>query len=297
MTESEKSNMAVLFDLLQKVETVRSAIIERISDAEQLTTPEVLAVGDQVNQIVQIVKDHEEGKEGFVQQSFNDLISVMASYSTMAEKTLQEQSRSIGVATAMTKDIVQAGVNIDSLAASARLLTINAKILAASMTSQGQEVGTLAGEMKQLSDEISSNNKEIRKLTSTLLSTLPQINQTSVKISEDVKETLEKMSVMEREANTSYADMLQESKGTLERITAAAYEALSHLQFHDPVVQRLKSMDTFVYNLLIEIASDAGLEKSFEAPMLGFDYIGTMTDFEIDEEDEHVAQAGEPILF
>ncbi|MBN2715879.1 MAG: hypothetical protein JXX14_08485 [Deltaproteobacteria bacterium] len=297
MTELNQSEAAGLRELLSKVETVRKAIIERISDAERQTTPEVIAAGDQVNQIVRIVKAHEEGREGFVQQSFDELISVMADYSKSAEKTLKEQSKSIGVATSMTRDIVHAGANIESLAASARLLTINAKILAASMKSQGQEVSTLAGEMKALSDEIVNNNKQIRQLTSTLLATLPQIDQTSSKISEDVKETLQKMNALERDANESYASMLDESRSTLDRITAAAYEALSHLQFHDPVVQRLKSIDTFVYNLLSEVASDAGIEKVFEAPMLGLDYVGTMTTLEIDEENENVAEAGEPILF
>ena len=294
---SEKEQIANLYEMLEKVETVRSAIIERITDAEQQTTPEVLAAGDEVNRIVQIVTEHEEGREGVVQQSFNELISVMANYSRTAENTLKEQSRSIGIATSMTKDIVLAGDNIDSLAASARLLTINAKILAASMSSQGQEVSTLAGEMKSLSDDIASNNKQIRKLTDTLLSTLPKIDETSVRISDDAQGTLEKMGELEQKANNSYSQTLEQSRQTLNRIRQAAYEALSHLQFHDPVVQRLKSIDTFVYNLLAEIASEAGVEKTFTAPMLGFDYMGTMTDLQIDEEDENVAEAGEPILF
>lgn len=297
MDTSHENQAAILRKMLSKIETVRQVIIERIDDAEQKTTPEVLAAGEQVNQIVRIVKDHEKGKEGFVQQSFDELISVMNDYSTSAEKTLQEQSKSIGVATSMTKDIIQAGANIESLAASARLLTINAKILAASMSTQGKEVSTLAGEMKALSDEISSNNKEIRQLTSTLLSTLPQIDETSVKISDDVKETMLKMGNLEKEANESYQHIVNESQEALDQISAAAYEALSHLQFHDPVVQRLKSIDTFVYKLLVELATEANLDAAFDAPMLGLDYLGTMTDFEIEEGDEHVAEAGEPILF
>lgn len=296
-TVSEDSSVAVLRDVLEKIETVRGAIIERIDDAEKLTTPEVLSVGEQVNCIVQIIKEHEKDKDEFVQQSFDELMGVLNNYSLTAEQTIREQSRSIGVATSMTKDIVAAGTNIESLAASARLLTINAKILAASMTTQGDEVSTLAGEMKALSDEIAANNKTIRRLTSTLLATLPQIDQTSAKIGEDVKLTMERMNALEKEANESYLQVINESKDALDRINTAAYEALSHLQFHDPVVQRLKSIDTFVYNLLRQLASEGGVDKTFDDPMLGNTYIGTMTDFEVDEENEHVADAGEPILF
>ncbi len=276
---------------------VREAIIERIDDAEKTTTPEVLFAGEQVNRIVQIIKEHEKDKDEFLQQSFDELMSVLNQYSQTAAQTIAEQSRSIGVATSMTRDIVAAGTNIESLAASARLLTINAKILAASMKTQGDEVSTLAGEMKALSDEIASNNKTIRKLTSTLLATLPQIDKTSEKIGEDVKLTMERINILEKEANESYLLAINESGDALDKINTAAFEALSHLQFHNPVVQRLKSIDTFVYNLLRELAIEGGVDRTFDDPMLGNTYIGTMTDFNVDRKNEHVADAGEPILF
>ncbi|MCP4677206.1 MAG: hypothetical protein GY854_17160 [Deltaproteobacteria bacterium] len=281
-------------NMLDKVFECRVDIAARLNKAEENSTKEVVAAGEDVKAIVDNAKDNVQNTTNTIGRGLALMLETVNGYTEMTDTQLQTQSGNITSAMSMIKSIVRAGRNIKALAERARMLTLNARIVAASLGPQGAKVRVLANEIKGLSSEIESNTASISDISDELLKTLPQIVESAEDIREGSKNIIDNLATVETESNASFDEISESSSRTIATIMDLAYSALSHLQFHDPHIQYIQSIDTYMYQLEKDLVRLLDESREVEPPMLG---LHRMHEIEESDDSDETLQEGEILMF
>ena len=168
-----------------------------------------------------------------------------------------------------TTRIARLSRDIKGIAVRSRLLTLNARIECARLGQLGRSLEAVAGEMATMSAEIMRANTEIEELAETLAAALPAI----AKQSEAMLSQASDFQTEFRRGQESTAETLNEMLGTVRRtaessrervarVVKLSQEALSSLQFQDPMVQSLGEVNT----LLLRVQDSAGPAARASAP-------------------------------
>lgn len=254
--------------MLEQMRQCRAEVGVRLKKAESGSTREVLAVGGKINEIVNTAKTSVEKIQDLSSRNLDTLASLMKDYAHQTELQVETQWHNVECAQDMISQIVNAGKSIRKLAKSARTLTLNAHIMAASLGESGKRVGVLANEMKQHSKEIESRATAIAEVTENLLRTLPKIVDSAQDIRERAKGIGDRLLEAGQDSNESLSASAELANETVSNIVSLAYAALSHLQFHDPHIQNLMAIDTLFYDLLKKIVEVLESDLEVEPPLL-----------------------------
>jgi len=255
--------------ILEEIQHCRRQISTRLAEAEEKTVPEVLFAGNKINEIVETAKSSIQHTSSSMESSLKIMLDTMNDYTVMTDNQLETQTSNIEEAIRMTKNIVNVGHSIKSLAASARMLTISSKIVASTFGSYGSIVGILSNEMKELSNKIAAHNAVISDLTTKLLGTLPLIVSSAQEIRQESHNVVDRLNQMEQDSMATFEKSQKANNDTINSIIGKAYEALSHLQFHDPHIQKIKGIDTILYQLLQRLSDELNKSLELEPPLLG----------------------------
>jgi methyl-accepting chemotaxis protein len=152
--------------------------------------------------------------------------------------------------------IVDAGARVTEIAASSRMLALNAQIEAARLGAAGAGFAVIAAEMNELSKEVGRANGVISELAASLSRTLPVLLRNSEVLearastfSAELGADIRQMEEASARAETAFRGAATVNEARLTRIREASNEALSALQFHDPMVQHLRQLPSFVDEL------------------------------------------------
>jgi methyl-accepting chemotaxis protein len=131
-----------------------------------------------------------------------------------------------------------------------RILALNANIQARRLGEAGRSFQVIGQEMKQFSESVRDANKGVQELAEGLLDTLPRIRTLAQGIQDISQRFSLEVTARVSEVATANAQLKQQIAGSiasgdarLQQILKLSQEALSHLQFQDPVAQALLACD------------------------------------------------------
>ncbi|MFN3198983.1 MAG: methyl-accepting chemotaxis protein [Bradymonadia bacterium] len=259
------------------LERVRDAIQSVISEANQTTEAEVINTGTAVHEIVETASSQiemtrvaisalqdEDGRSALhrVARQQHEMIT---DFMVNVRSAQDRQSKALIDAEAQSKGILRIGEAIRALASSSRILSLNAQIESQRLGEQGAAFEVIAAEMQRMSARVSEANTEVARLAEGLLGALPVcieqgevLSEQTESFSRDFQALVEQMDqgVDMLEDLTQQTMEIGESHGA--EIVTASHKAISHLQFQDPVAQRLMRIDTLFVELQREVAEALG---------------------------------------
>src|SRR4051812_4818619 len=232
--------------------------VRRIGQLNRMTESGTLSAGRSLEAIVNEAQSYAqrarstlEGIAGSDDQ--RGIAELIASQNQILESFIQEMRAQIERQTEVARaalrsssQIASLGNEIGAVAFQSRLLSLNASIEAGRMGPQGRAFGVIAAEMTKLSQQVESTSKAVNELVSVLSATLPNVFDAAEAMrgtSESfITEIGGSISQVDHEVK-QLADSVQQTLHAGDRCIAAilshSQDALSSLQFQDPVAQGL----------------------------------------------------------
>jgi methyl-accepting chemotaxis protein len=255
-SEREAEDLRVAVD-----DVLRRALkqaVRRIADLNRLTESGVLSAGRSLDAIVgeaqAYTKDARATLEGFSGSSEQQgIAAVIASQNEVLENFMREiraqverQAEVARAAMLSSSQIQNLGNEIGSVAFQSRLLSLNASIEAGRMGAQGRAFGVIAAEMTKLSQQVESTSKAVSELVSVLSAALPnvaaaarQMQGTSEAFIAEIGGSIAEVDQKVRELGQSVQQTMHGGDRCVSHILRHSQDALSSLQFQDPVAQGL----------------------------------------------------------
>lgn len=247
------------------LEQHHAAILVKIREANGVTEREVLAVGEALRCIVDearaYVADSRSTLEQFASTSVTEMLerhgAVMSTFVDTLQEQMSTQNEAVQQATNQINRIVELGRAIERVTMESKILALNANIHARRLGAAGESFLVIAQEMKQFSESVNNANKSVQELASSLLSALPRIGtlasamrETSEEFSADLSDRVAEVAAANTEMKRQVAESMASGETRLEQIMRVSYDALSHLQFQDPVAQSLLTCDREISDCL-----------------------------------------------
>jgi methyl-accepting chemotaxis protein len=227
--------------LLDEIGRRCKGVVTTIEALRAMTERETLACGEVLSSILQHVNAH-----------ITETASALAIAAAASEKTtsafiddvqtnLQAQEATVGRVNALAGDIKVAVQEIGQLTRTSNLLAVNAKIEAARLGDSGRGFAVIADHMRQLSETIAVSSKRVGGATEAVQNGLPQVAQSASTL---LRRTHEFVVDMQRQAQTAAKKGNPEAgaQSALDEILNLSNRALSHLQFQDPLAQKLSGI-------------------------------------------------------
>lgn len=169
------------------------------------------------------------------------------------EEVLDDQAGATRRAMKQSATISEAGIRINEIATNVRVLGLNAQIEATRLGGAGAAFKVIAYEMHELGKQVALANALIGELVNNLSAALPELLENGERMrekSQDFTDILAEDIRLMEDANQRTQAALRaanvETEQRLERIRLASNDALSGLQFHDPMVQHLRQLPSLV---------------------------------------------------
>ena len=247
--------------IAQVVGECRSHVLDRIRKANDMTSTEVLAVGNSLDQIVNRAQNQVkatratlDGLSGVGKRGVTELVEqqarIAATRFAAIRAALQEQTVLTRQAMQASSEIATIGAGVAKVAFQARLLSLNANIEAARFGDQGGGFQVIATEMRRLTDEIDRANRQIESIAGHLLGALPKISERADELcrhadgfTQELTENSAAVESATSKLRKSVNDLLENGDQAATQVLSGSHAALSHLQFQDPTAQSLLIID------------------------------------------------------
>jgi len=265
--------------VLGRFTSLRSAMRERIREADRMAQREVMGAAQDVNAIytaaTSAISDL-KSRLAFISRSDSKSDRASAEAQLMSVegyvKDLDERISELkGIASqsaGFTTQIEQAAQQIQKLTTNAHMLAINARIEAArSSESSSKGFAVIAVEMKELSRSITATSETVKRLAQNLGSLLPNLDagmsdlrRHSQTFSETLRDDIQSLAERAATQRNDVASALESSDITLSTIVRTSQSALSHLQFQDAMSQGLMRLDNTAKEAETAVCRDLGLD-------------------------------------
>ena len=249
-----------------EVREARGIISDIIREANQTTEAETIEAGRSLERIVTESRSYvNELREGFAEvrgqaqggRSAGGIVSAIAeqtratdAYLMAVADDLRAQREAARQALEQTQNIVRMGATIAEVARSSKMLALNASIEAARLGQAGRSFAVIASHMQGLSERVHESNTLVSELAAGLMQLLPRV----VDGSEALHHKTEAFGADFHAGVDHVQQGTQRLERALQRATTGGDQrveviiregraALSHLQFQDPVAQRLMRID------------------------------------------------------
>lgn len=187
---------------------------------------------------------------------------------------LRKQEEKAQEAVEQSVRIIEAANTIKSMAYTAKILTLNAHIEAARLGQHGRAFQVIVKEMLKFSEVVEETNLKVSGLAEELQELLPEIAHQTRSIrheSEIFSNELETLNASVEHSSQALKDMViqtvTEGDGRLKRVLDLSMEALSGLQFQDPMIQEIQRIDTFLHELHNEVGDALGVTFDPDPPV------------------------------
>jgi methyl-accepting chemotaxis protein len=149
----------------------------------------------------------------------------------------------------LTEGIAVLARDVSAIAIKARLLSLNARIECSRLGESGKAMTVVATEIRQVSASVAKANADIAELASQLTDLLPNVARLSSELQETSHQFRESFAESQSTTQATYAELMGFVKTTVERSQTRAERmltdsrnALSALNFQDPMVQSLREL-------------------------------------------------------
>ncbi|HWA76701.1 MAG TPA: methyl-accepting chemotaxis protein [Polyangiaceae bacterium] len=269
--------------MAQVIAECRAHVLDRIRKANEMTSTEVIAVANSLDQIVSSAQHQVsatrsalDSLSGSDRAAVTDLLEeqtrISATRFAAIRAALEEQTVLTRQAMQASAQIASVGAGVSRVAFQARLLSLNANIEAARFGEQGGGFQVIATEMRRLTDEIDRANRQIEGMASSLMSALPKINEHADALcrhadgfTAELAQNSSAVSSATTQLKKSVNEVLANGDQTATQVLSGSHAALSHLQFQDPTAQSLLIIDADLARMaehLEKLLQHAGAESA-----------------------------------
>ena len=277
---------------------ISGRVCRSLQDAREKTEDAVMAVCDHVTKLVAIARQGNEEAQGTLHtivgtggsSRFDDETSIAEVVHTQAEsvnsfvadtREFFNQQITIGDAASKSCQEMQLCVaQVVKLVFSSEILAYNIQIESARLGDDGRAFSVLGDEMVRFSSKVRDANIAIQASLQLVTETMRQFQEQSKAMDVRLDEFTEQLRRKMDDVQMRTSKLTDSLHSTLERIThrnqaviACSNDALSELQFQDPLAQSLMrtEMEVERLKLLIETGTCDSLEYSELNPCIGND--------------------------
>ena len=272
----------------QEVAEIHARVADHVQNLQSLSERETLAIGRVLSTIVEraqcIITESEdelrrsgEAVEGMTEQLLEQLETEATAQKAAVEKVFT-------IAEGIGKSVEA----IDDLRHSTEMLAINSKIEAARLGEQGRPFAVLAEQMRDLGESVRKTTESVNGAIESVREDLPLIAEHTNAMSTAMQSYIEDMQGHLQQLQGMDTDE-DEQGNSLDEIVELSNQALSHLQFQDPLVQQLASIERDVG----EIPERVGAALKGEQPQEGVQ----RSDTNDTNSDDGPAASGDIMLF
>ena len=255
----------------------RLHIARSIAAAQSLAESSVLDIGVEVRGIFELARTQTGSLEGLVSQysaatgqdtiasTIDSLGNTVGTLTQSLVERVGQQAKSLEQAHQWTNDIVRLGESIGTIAASARMLTFNARIESARIGDAGRGFSVIAQSIQDLASQIRETNDAVGALAGNLARALPLLGSEAQAMAGDARDQLgaltqslervrQQLEVTRREAH----DSLVNSTDNASQLKGRANQVIEKLQFQDRTHQMLEEARQQADSLLRLLGVDEG---------------------------------------
>ncbi len=295
--------------VVRRTERWVGALAEGLHHANQTAEQGVLTAGQCVTRIVTTVTDQttfteEMGERLRTDDQVTSTVraqhDAIRAFSRNMQNRLEEQRAMAERALHESKEVTLAGERITAIANASHILALNAQIEASRSGEMGKCFGVIATEMSGLQKDIHKANAVVNELSESLSHTLPrfisltqELDNLVHQLSEDLVSHQEFVQQAEQQITELVMQAVDMGRDRMNQILETSSEALSALQFQDPVQQRLwqlaeesRQLGDETHRILLGVAPP---DRDLGGPPLP---VGNPLDVEASN-----AEAGELMLF
>ena len=236
-----------------------------VEDAARVSESGVLEVGkalgtlisesrSQTNDLMQVLPHLEgSGEASGIRDAIERQTSVVQAFVSALMDRAHRQNQLADQASKLTDAIASLARDVGGIAIKARLLSLNARIECGRLGESGKAMTVVASEIRQVSSSVAKANADIAELASQLNELLPKVARSSAELHDTSNEFRGDFEASLGATQASYGELIGVVKGTVERSQARsermleeAQQALSALNFQDPMVQQLRELATMI---------------------------------------------------
>lgn len=255
----------------------RLHIARSIAAAQTLAESSVLDIGVEVRGIFELARTQTGSLEGLVAQysaatghdtiasTIDSLGETVGTLTRSLVERVSQQAKSLEQAHQWTNDIVRLGESIGTIAASARMLTFNARIESARIGDAGRGFAVIAQSIQDLATQVRETNDSVGELAGNLARALPLLGSEAQAMAGDARDQLgaltqslervrSQLEVTRREAH----DSLVNSTDNASQLKGRANQVIEKLQFQDRTHQMLEEARQQADSLLRLLGVDEG---------------------------------------
>lgn len=237
---------------------VIATALQRIKEASEISEREALSVGQLLGKIMEVAQrqhaslessldQFSDSSEGSIRQVAAAQSEAIANFLDRLSSLIDEQSELARLAALQCEQISKAGSTIEQATIEARILSLNARITAAQNNSDGAAFAAIASEMQALSQTITQANALVGTLATELNKQLPLIARQAAAMREEngrfsgiLHGHISRVEETTRKLEGTLRDTMYSGSAHYAQILRSSQRAVSHLQYQDPMVQRLR---------------------------------------------------------
>ena len=223
----------------------RERVADRVEELKSLSERETLACGNVLSSIVDNVRE-------LISETDRTVAEAKARSDAATARFVQGMQEDAGTQEAAVQEVLRlaAGVeeaigSINGLTQYSNLLSINARIEAARIGEQGRGFAVIAQHMRDLALTIRESADKVSAAIGAVRQSLPPVRARASSMHERTRSFVEELAEQVRAASrqTDSSAGSAAHSGRLDAVIELSNQALSHLQFQDPLVQNLSSID------------------------------------------------------
>jgi methyl-accepting chemotaxis protein len=228
----------VLTELAQGKERVA----DRVEELKSLSESETLACGNVLSKIVDNVRELIVETDRSVAQAKARSDQTTASFVKEMQGDASAQASAVTGVLRLADGVDEAIRAINGLTQYSNLLAINARIEAARLGEQGRGFAVIAQHMRELSQTIRDSAGKVSTAIGAVREALPPVGERATSMQERTRRFVGALAEQSKAAALQ-ADRGSAHSGQLDAVIELSNQALSHLQFQDPLVQNLSSIN------------------------------------------------------
>jgi methyl-accepting chemotaxis protein len=254
-------------------------ISQNIDRARTMSEKSVLAIGQEVQSVCTLAREHVSTLTALSRQVLsNSESSVVGSLMALTEQVravrgdllerADRQAHGVARAQTWTGDIMRLGQSINDIAASARILTFNARVESARIGEQGKGFSVIAQSIQDLAAQIRAANQSVTSLVQRLASSLPELHAEAQAIARTIttdtarfeQELTSVQHVVEAERSSS-SQAIEQQVTTAAEMKTRVEKVITALQFQ----QQASELLTEATQQCSQLLEWTGLEEHVDA--------------------------------
>ncbi len=225
----------------EEIDRGRRQVEARVEAMRKLTEREILACGRVLSAIVETARTIIADNDGALAAALARSDESTTRFIGEMQRDIQAQEDAVTQVLGLADAMQEAVSSIDSLSQYSDLLSINARIEAARLGDAGAGFAVIAEQTRQLSGTIRGAAERVGTAIGAVREGLPPVRERAGAMRERAREFIE--TVVQEMKHGSGEAASAAGAHRLETVMRLSNEALSHLQFQDPLVQELTAIN------------------------------------------------------